>query len=125
MATKTRKTRARLSDELARRDDCRYGLAGLLCEVAGEAGAYRIYSTDWLPDDTLGLNLYPADGPKPRALWANEPEVIGPFELRNIADYIGLEEPPGFLKRVRAGRIVLLEPWPVVCCRPKRRRSAQ
>ena len=49
-----------IQQELARRHDCRYGLRGLQCHLAGHDTPYRILGSDW-GKDCLLLRVVPAE----------------------------------------------------------------
>ncbi len=111
-----------IQQELARRHDCRYGLRGLQCRLAGDEAPYRILESDW-GKDCLLLRIVPAER------WdayqaASEAETIrcggrveGGFSVIDAAALGNWQEPQGFgVIETTADKVCLSEPWPHVCC---------
>ena len=48
-----------IQQQLAKRHDCRYGLRGLQCHLAGDEAPYRILESEW-GENCLQLRIVPA-----------------------------------------------------------------
>jgi hypothetical protein len=85
----SRGTARTVQDELLRRNNCRFGLAGVMVAMNGTAHQpFRILSSSWGANSQLLLKLEPADVP-------------------GDDDFV--------LTRVPASRCALLSDWPVTC----------
>jgi hypothetical protein len=121
-----------LQDELEARGNCRYGLSGVKVRVSGHEGLFTIWESHWAADEELQLTVYPADGPSPIPLRCVDPEkhqlpgypIEMSFHTFKCFCFEG-KYPPGTLFFVPATDCTLASPWPVVCCRPKRRRKGK
>jgi hypothetical protein len=108
-----------LQSELDLRDGCRYGLSDVPIRVHGHEGSYRIFGTHWDAKSELRLTAYP-EGPRPREWVCTDPDT---HKYSHTMACYNPQFPPGTLHDVAAIDCTLLDRWPVVCCRPRRRRS--
>ena len=111
-----------IQQQLAKRHDCRYGLRGLQCHLAGDEAPYRILESEW-GENCLQLRIVPA------AQWdayqaASEAELLrvggridGQFSVVSAAALSNWQEPQGFgVIETTADKVCLSEPWPHICC---------
>jgi len=111
-----------IQQQLAKRHDCRYGLRGLQCHLAGHEAPYRILESEW-GKDCLLLQIVPTER------WgaynaAADAELLciggkaeGQFRTIDAASLSKWQEPQGFgVIETTADKVCLSEPWPHVCC---------
>ena len=101
-----------VSEELRRRDGCRYGLIGVTVRIAGNPVLYSILSNHWTDggdEFTLGLVLIPADcfaeyvNAQPRMMTAAELDKYDP------------NYPAGTITDADSRMVRLVGKWPHVC----------
>jgi hypothetical protein len=110
---------AELQAELEARSNCRYGLRGVPIRVRGHGGTFVVFSTRWDAGRRLAVTAYPAgrDGfPVWKCTDTDNHKWTHTMACWNPAF------PDGTLFNVPASDCILTGPWPVVCCRPSRRR---
>ena len=107
-----------IQQQLARRHDCRYGLRGLQCHLAGDEAPYRILGK------RLGQRLPAAANRSRRAVGrlqaASDAELLrvggrveGRFSVIDAAALSNWQEPQGFgVIETTADKVCLSEPWP-------------
>jgi hypothetical protein len=101
-----------VQQELDRRDDCRYGLAGVLVEYQGQT--WRVASCEWNADGNLVIDLLPPD----HAEFSEEPRFM------SCAELAAYRFPECGRQDVPAPECVLVSKWPHVCgCYLDARRS--
>jgi hypothetical protein len=118
-----------IQDELEARSNCRYGLAGVVIRIRGHDGLFVVWSSRWAADRELVVTAYPAAGPKPEEWKCIDPEnhikpyeqFGGRWEVHSLA-CLNDEYPPVTLHDVPAPDCTLVGEWPVVCCRPRRKK---
>lgn len=95
-----------VEDELNRRDDCRYGLRGVLVAVRGEsAEPWVIGGSEWDAYERLRLYIYPGtEIPK-------KPFEGMVYTLRELSEWTEINP----ARKIAAEDCFLLSRWPVVC----------
>jgi hypothetical protein len=125
-----------VASELKRRRNCRHGLRGVKVRVRAHDGLFEIYHTSWGKHEQLFMTVFPADGPRPfdpnfakartpypgadYSTWTDE--ELGIVRLSDLKPMI---YPPGTLHDIRPEECTLMSRWPIVCCKPRRRRAAR
>jgi hypothetical protein len=99
---------------------CRAGLQGVHVTVLEHPGEFIIAGSRWTRDRQLVLNVYPADGPRPVLFRCVNPKEHQSWHTAEC--YSSPTWPPGTLHGVPESACTLSSEWPVVCCKPRRRR---
>jgi hypothetical protein len=118
-----------LALEIFLRNNCRHGLKDVLIEInypGCEGRLYRIYATEWDEKAMLRISAFPENGPMPEPLHCVGTAgciTDGPFEVHSALCYAKPVYPDGMVRNLRPEYCILAAEWPVVCCRPDRRRA--
>jgi hypothetical protein len=111
-----------LSEELENRGNCRAGLPGVKVVIAGHKGLFKILSSHWDKGSRLKLIVYPAGSREPPLWKCVDPEN---HKFFHTACCINQDLPPGSMIDVQPEDCTLASVWPVVCCKPRRRRKVK
>ncbi|MFO0957495.1 MAG: hypothetical protein U0800_08510 [Isosphaeraceae bacterium] len=131
IAARAADSRPTVAEQAALRGGCRVGLVGLAVEFDGRR--WRVESSRWgagqrlllslLPDDLA--DAYLADRRRIEAEVTAGRLVITAAEASEVIGALASAY-PGLPRTAPASRCILLDRWPVRCCRPSRaRRNGQ
>ena len=110
-----------------RRGGCRYGLADVLMKHVPSGRRFVCQGSQWCKDGTLVLEV---DLPSAPSLRLQEEKGDGHFFVITAAGLAAVPDPPRSdpemgCNAVYARDCILLDRWPVVCCRPSRRKKVR
>lgn len=107
-----------LDEALARRRNCRYGLRGVRMRHLPTGREFECGGSQWGQDGTLLLYTR-----RERMRPGHEGKTCGGLVVYTAKELMEGIEPLEPDAIVRAEDCVLLSRWPVVCCRPGRKRE--